>query len=134
MYKWLIFSLFLNVYPYLWDFSFCNIHISSCFFSAYRSPFNISCKVSLVVLNSFCFYLSVKLFIFQSWIITLLGRVFVIVELFFLSSFEYILPLLPGLQIFYWKFTCGFIGIPLYVTGCLSHVALEILYFYFLPF
>lgn len=49
---------------YQWDFTFHNFdaYSSGFFFFIYRSPFNISYKADLVVLNSCSFYLSCKIF------------------------------------------------------------------------
>ena len=43
-----------------------------------RSPVDISCEATLVVMTIVNFCLSEKLFLFQFWMITLLGRVFLV--------------------------------------------------------
>lgn len=109
LYKWFIYYLYCILAFISEIFIFHNFLISSSSlsFSAQRSSFCISCKVGLVVLNSFSFCLSVKTLYFSfKWIIALLGRVSLVVVLFcfvFLLSF-WIYHVAPtGLQSFCWK-------------------------------
>ena len=66
--------LLLHVCLWWWVFSFHNSLVSSCglFFFASRRCFNICCKAGLVVLNSFNFFLSIKLLISASKVLLLI--------------------------------------------------------------
>lgn len=84
--KWLILLPLLNVCFYQWDFSpfliFLLVVWSFLFY--WKNPFNISCMAGLVVINSFSFCLVNCFCLFQFWMISLKGKVFMTVG-FFLS-------------------------------------------------
>lgn len=66
--------------------------------------FSICCKVSLVVLDSLSFCLSIIIWFFcQIWMRTMQVRVFLVVDSSSFHHFEYILPLLSELWSFCWE-------------------------------
>ena len=93
--KW---PLSVNIFSFL-SLYFFSFGLS---FSAWRSPFNLSCNAGLVVMN-FSFHLSAQFSLFQLWRITPLGTVFLVVGIFPFLHFEYIVQFPYGLHCLFWK-------------------------------
>lgn len=88
---------------FLSSLSFCSKFIYfRCFVSGRRAPFNTSCNLSLVEMNSFSFCLGMPLFLYHIYRITFLERVF-LADSFIVHYFENVILLLPIFWAFSWE-------------------------------
>ena len=101
---------------------------SSLVFLSYISPFNICCKAGLVVLNSFNFYLSEKLFISPSILNEILaGYCNLGCRFFLFSALNISCRSLLACSVSAERSAVEHMGFPLYVTCCFSFAAFNIL-------
>ena len=101
---------------------------SSLVFLDYINPFNISCKASLVVLNSLNFHLCEKFFIFPSILNEILARYRNLGCKFFLfNTLNISCHSLLAFRVSAERSAVKFMGFPLYVICCFSLAAFNIL-------
>ena len=114
----LLVSFMLSYIPMLW----------MTFISAQSTPFLVSYKAGLVIMNSlgFCFCLEISLSLLQIWRITLLGWVF-LVGSFYLSvwikSYSFL-----AYKVLAEKSAHCLMWVPLYITSCYSLASFKILF------
>ena len=102
---------------------------SSLVFLGYISPFNICCKAGLVVLNSLNFYLSEKLFISPPILNEILAGYSNLGCIFFpFSTLNISCHSLLACGVSAERSAVKRTGFPLYVTGCFSLAAFNLLY------
>ena len=119
-------TTFIVSLPLQGDFSLCNFHISSSglFFPVYRSAINLSCKAGLVVLNSFSFCLSVELSVSPSDINESRAGLNILSSGFYsFITLNILCRSLLACKISAEKSADCLMGVPLFITSCLSLAA-----------